>query len=135
MSTWLANLVAIIHAGLILLSFAGALAVLRGRFASARPLPRWQIIYLWAAVGGSLSTVIHGDCVLTTLEKRLRQWSPPAVAYDGSFVSHYLPIVPTWVADRVFLVLAAAAVVGICQTVCFGAGLKGPALLRARGEE
>jgi hypothetical protein len=122
MSIWLANLVAVLHAGWILLNLAGTLTVVLGRFATQWPLPMWQRLYLLSAVGSSLSAVLHGDCLLTTIENHLRRWSHPANVYDGSFLSHYVPVIPSEVADRVFLILSVAALVGVCQAVIRGLG-------------
>lgn len=108
LSSRLADGVAVAHAGWIALVVAGAVAVVGGRFARRWPLPVWQLAYLLAAVGGSLSAVIHGDCVLTTLENRLR--GPDG--YAGSFVGHYAPGVPAAVADAAFVGLSFVAVIG-----------------------
>jgi hypothetical protein len=107
---WLAWLVAVAHAGLIVLSICGAVAVVCGRFACGWPFPLWQRLYLAAAAGGSLSAVLHDGCVLTTLENCLRERRQSAGAYEGSFVSHYAPYLPDWVADYGSLFLALAAI-------------------------
>jgi len=111
----LADGVAIGHAGLILLSVVGAGAVLSGRFAARWPLPFWQWLYLVAAVGVSLSVILHDGCILTTLEKSLRERDRPGGAYDGSFVGHYAPGLPWWVDGSGFVALHLAAVGGTVQ--------------------
>jgi hypothetical protein len=109
----MADGVAVAHAGWIALMVFGGVAVVGGRFARRWPLPAWQLAYLLAAVGGSLSAVIHGDCALTTLENWLR--GPDG--YAGSFVGHYAPGVPAAVADAAFVGLSLAAVGGAVLAV------------------
>src|SRR5688572_14594343 len=79
------------------------------------PLPLWQRAYLGLAALSSMSGIVHGRCILTTWEQQLREVDQPGSAYEGTFVAHYLPVVPTEVADGLFVLLALAALIGAVQ--------------------
>ena len=88
----------VFHLAFILFVVAGGLAVARW--------PRLAWLHLPAAVWGALIELANWICPLTPLENWLRR-KAGAIAYDESFVEHYLlPIVyPTGLTRGVQMVL------------------------------
>lgn len=120
MIDWLADGVALLHGGLLLLECAGAAAVLCGAFRSDR-LVRWQWAYLGLVGARSLCWLILQDCPLTLLERSLRELGTSGVPFADSFVEHYLPWLPPRVDLALTLLLAVAGLMGILQAATRGA--------------
>jgi len=107
MYLWLAGLVAVFHACLVLTVVVGT-----GVFA-ARAWRRFPRFWWWAyglAMGGMIgSELLISDCILTVWERDLRNLNRPGSAYVQSFVVQYLPCLPPALLGVVgpFLVLVA----------------------------
>src|SRR4051794_13734898 len=108
----LANAVALIHVGFILVYFGGAVVVLCGRLGRTWPLPFFQRLYLATAFLTCLSHVVLGRCVLTTWENCLRRLENIPTEYVGTFVDNYAPFIPGPIADWAFLLATLAAFAG-----------------------
>jgi hypothetical protein len=88
-----ANTIVTIYVAVIALDLIGATAAFTHRFPVAR-WRWWQLVYLDIVLGGSLFLICLGSCPLTTAESCLWRLGDSEKAYDGSFVSHYVPDLP-----------------------------------------
>jgi hypothetical protein len=102
----LANLAAVIHGFTVAAVVVGSLAAMTGIL---RRYPRCEQAYYGLLGLVVASDIFFGDCLLTDLERHLRQLAGPGMAYRGSFIGHYLPWLPPWVHARVGPVLVVGA--------------------------
>ena len=114
MTDWLADGIAGVHAGLLLLYFAGAVCVLRGGFLRS-PLKRWQRLYLLLVACNCLAVLLTDRCPLTQLENSVRAAGSPRRCYAGSFIGYYFPGIPESVDLAGTLVLLLAGCAGTLQ--------------------
>jgi hypothetical protein len=89
MYLWLARLVIVVHALVVLVLICGGVAIIAGRFSRLRLALRLIIIATFMGYLGS-ELFLH-DCILTRVEKHLRSLSRVGSAYSGSFLDNYSP--------------------------------------------
>jgi hypothetical protein len=89
-----ATTIVAIHASVIALDIGGSIAVATNRFHIAR-LRWWQCLYLSIVFIKSLSLLLIDACPLTIAENYCRSLGHVDTSYGGSFISHYLPRIPT----------------------------------------
>jgi hypothetical protein len=90
----LASVVALLHGSIVTAVVIGAVAAMGGLL---RRHPRWELLYAALLLSLVLSDLLLGDCLLTRVEKDLRNLAVPGSAYRGSFIGHYFPWVPHFV--------------------------------------
>lgn len=106
--------IVVIHASVIGLDFVGAIAVVTNRFHVAR-LRWWQSLYLSIVFVKSLSLLFIDACPLTIAENYFRSLGHVDTSYDCSFISHYLPKIPTEVDLVVTCLLMLAGFVAVLR--------------------
>jgi uncharacterized protein DUF2784 len=90
---------------------AGGLLAITGGF---KRLPKLGRIYGTVAVLVALSYVLTGACILTTLERHLRQTYLPETAFSNGFVAHYLSFIGIYISDLMaFWIMTSAIVLGV----------------------
>lgn len=110
---WLANLVVLVHALLVIGFLVGVILIWAGR------LHRWRQLEIafWVLMGlGWGFFLIWRDCPLTLMENYLRAQAEPSSTYATGCISYYLTrmgisMTDYWV-NRIGLVLLMLAVVG-----------------------
>ena len=88
---------AIMHGMLVLFVVACSLSSLLGKLRPGRA----SACYLGASISVILSQFIKGECILTVVEKALRQRYMPQSVFHNSFLGHYLPFIPVWVYNSI----------------------------------
>ncbi|TWU54742.1 hypothetical protein Poly51_34610 [Rubripirellula tenax] len=106
--------IVVIHASIIGLDFLGAIAVVTNRFHVAR-LRWWQCLYLSIVFVKSLSLLFIDACPLTIAENYCRSLGHVDTSYGGSFISHYLPRIPTEVDIVVTCLLMLTGLVAVLR--------------------
>jgi hypothetical protein len=109
----LAGGVALFHAAVLAVYIAGAASVLRGHF-YGHELRFWQRGYL-AIVVTMAVTIVGGaaQCPLTWLENAIRAAGDPARCYSGSYLAHYISVVPSIVDQVASVVLLTIGCIGV----------------------
>lgn len=90
----LSTTIMVIHVSIIALDFVGGFAVVADHFHVTR-LRWWQCFYLSIVFVKSLSLLFIDACPLTIAENYCRSLAHVDTSYGGSFISHYLPRIPT----------------------------------------
>jgi hypothetical protein len=89
MYLWLARLVIVVHALVVLVLIFGGVAIIAGRFSRLRLA--WRLIIIATFTGYLGSELFLQDCILTRVEKHLRSLERVGSAYNGSFLDNYSP--------------------------------------------
>lgn len=89
-----ATTIVVIHASVIALDIGGSIAVVTNRF-HVVGLRWWECLYLSIVFAKSLSLLLIDACPLTIAENYCRGLGHVDTSYGGSFISHYLPRIPT----------------------------------------
>ena len=111
---WLGNLIAALHAAVIALDCIGAGAVLRGSLAGDR-LKLWHRAYLLLVGTKSASFLLFNQCPLTVVERSVRETGASGSSYDGSFVQHYVPLLPPSADEVATVVFMFIGLIGVLQ--------------------
>jgi hypothetical protein len=113
----LPNLIVGVHVLTIFMSISGILVFFRRWLAATRFFVIWRWLFLATATTTALSVLLHRGCLLTTWEKRLRDWAEPGSSYEGTFVDQYLGTIPRPATDLLFLICSFLALVEACAVV------------------
>lgn len=114
MNECISIVIATFHMTVIAVDFRGAIAVLTNRFHLTR-LSWWQYLYVAIAFGKSLSVICLSECPLTTAENFFRRRGAFDTAYFDSFVSHYLPGLPSEIDVLITCLLMLASLVAVLR--------------------
>jgi len=91
---WLANGLLILHAIVVGITVAGAVALFTGRFAKFHKKDFFAWAFIVCSFGQILSFLLTGGCVFTEWEKNLRREADPTSLYSKTFLQEYLPFLP-----------------------------------------
>ena len=91
---WLANGLLILHAIVVGITVAGAIALFTGRFAKFHKKDFFAWTFIVCAFGQIISLILTGGCVFTEWEKKIRLQADPTASYSKTFLQEYLPFLP-----------------------------------------
>ncbi len=88
-------LIVIVHFLVVVIVLYGWFAVFWGRFLRFHRRDYYVYAFYVCALGQIVSELSIGSCILTDIERALRQSADPTVSYSTGFLQHYLPFLPT----------------------------------------
>ena len=88
-------LIVIVHFLVVVIVLYGWFAVFWGRFLRFHKRDYYVYAFYVCALGQIVSELSMGSCILTDIERALRQSADPTVSYSTGFLQHYLPFLPT----------------------------------------
>jgi len=103
----------------LLLSFTVVTCTLLSVFGILYRHRRIENLYLTLGLAVLTSQLLYGECILTVIEKRLRNTYVPGSAYHTSFLAHYLPRVPDVVYECIGPMLLLSGLLVVAYTRIF----------------
>src|SRR5690349_16704464 len=108
---WLAQVVMVLHLGVVAILVIGSGAVATG--ALFRGPLGWLAVYVAMWLGVLASQIIYRECVLTRWEKQLWERFRAGSAHRSSFLRNYFPVLSFIVNRYGIIVIALAGLVGL----------------------
>jgi hypothetical protein len=91
---WLANGLLILHAIVVGITVAGAIALFTGRFSKFHKKDFFAVAFIICAFGQIFSLVLTGGCIFTEWERNIRLEADPTASYSKTFLKEYMPFLP-----------------------------------------
>lgn len=111
------TLIAVFHFVVVAVVLYGWFAVFWGRFLRFHKRDYYVYAFYFSALGQIVSELSTGTCILTDMERALRQGVDPNVSYSTGFLQHYFPFLPTGFVDSVGICTLVALAIATIQVV------------------
>ena len=109
---WWARGLALLHASVVAVTVAGAIAIFTGRFRRFRPRDYFAWTFFACCVGQLVSLVLTGECIFTSWGRELLAMAGQRHSYTGTFLQRLLPWLPDRFASQGVPLLTLGALVG-----------------------
>jgi len=109
---WIARCLALLHAVVVAVTVAGAVAIFTARFRRFHRGDLFAWAFLACSVGQLVSLALTGGCILTAWQRQLLLQAGDGEPFSGTFLQRYLPWLPNWFAVQGVPLLSLGALVG-----------------------